>query len=181
LHLLENSLVSALIDWDTKKWNRSLIEQYFLEEEREIILNIPLSPLLPKDKLIWRCTKNGDFSVRSAYHLGLDTQMAANPSSSMKSDDNEVWKVCWNSNVPHVVKTFIWLACYNLLPTKVNLCRRGVYEEASCPICLHEEETIEHIIWECASASDVWSGSNIKMQKERGQLPTNPLGGDPNV
>jgi hypothetical protein len=167
LHLPENSLVSELIDRDTKKWNRSLIEQHFLEEERETILNIPLSPLLPRDRLIWRCTKKGEFSVRSAYHLGLDIQTAEKPSSSMKSDDNEVWKVCWNSNVPPAVKTFIWRACHNLLPTRVNLRRRGVCEEASCPICLHEEETIEHVIWECASASDVWSGSSIKMQKCR--------------
>jgi hypothetical protein len=167
LHLPENSLVSALIDRDTKKWNRRLIEEHFLEEERAIILNIPLSPLLPRDKLIWRCTKKGEFSVRSAYHLGLDIQTAAKPSSSMKSDENEVWKVCWNSNVPPVVKTFIWRACHNLLPTRVNLRRRGVCEEALCPICLHEEETIEHAIWECASANDVWSESSIKLQKCR--------------
>jgi hypothetical protein len=121
LHLPENSLVSALIDRDTKKWNRSLIEQHFLEEEREIILNIPLSPLLPRDRLIWRCTKKGEFSVRSAYHLRLDIQTAAKPSSSKKSDNTKVWKVCWNSNIPPAVKTFIWHACHNLLPTRVNL------------------------------------------------------------
>ena len=146
LHLPENALVRELIDRDTKRWNISLIEQHFSKEEVETILNIPLSPLLLIDRLIWRCTKNGEFSMRSAYHLGLDIRMEANPSSSTKTDDNEVWKVCWNSNVPFAVKTFIWRACHNLLLTKINLCRRGLCEEVLCPICLQEEETIEHIV-----------------------------------
>jgi hypothetical protein len=73
--------------------------------------------------------------------------------------------VCWNSNVPPAVKTFIWRACHNLLPTRTNLRHRGVCEDVVCPICLQEEETTEHIIWECSSAADVWGASNIKLQK----------------
>ena len=101
-----------------------------MREEVEKILNIPLSPSLPKDRLIWRCTKNGEFFVKSAYHLRLDIQAGMNPSGSTMTADNEVWKVCWNSNVLLVVKMFIWCACHNLLPTRMNLCRRGVCEEA---------------------------------------------------
>jgi hypothetical protein len=112
----------------------------------ETILNIPISPSLPKDRLIWRCTKNGEFSVRSAYHLGLDIQAGMSPSSSSKKEDNEVWKVCWSGSVPPAIKMFVWRACHNLLPTKTNLCQRGVCVEAQCPICLQKEETIEHAI-----------------------------------
>jgi hypothetical protein len=150
---------------NTKGWNKNLIEQNFMREEMEIILNIPISPSLPKDRLIWRCTKNGEFSVRSAYHLGLDIQAGMSPSSSSKKDDNEVWKVCWSSNVPPAVKMFVWRACHNLLPTKTNLHRKGVCVEAQCPICLQEEETTEHAVWECPSANDVWGASTIKLQK----------------
>jgi hypothetical protein len=164
---LENSLVCELIDPDTKRWNKSLIEQHFMREEVEAILNIPLSPLLPKDRLIWRCTKNGEFSVRSAYHLGLDVRTEMNPSSSTKTGENEVWKVCWTSNVPPAVKTFIWRACHNLLLTRINLRRRGVCEDTRCPIFFLEEETVEHITWECSSASDVWGASTVKLQKCR--------------
>jgi hypothetical protein len=94
MHLPADSKVCDLIDRDTKRWNTSIIENNFLEEERETILNIPLSPFMPNDKLIWRCTKNGEFSVRSAYHLGLDIRTEENPSNSSKTGDNEVWKVC---------------------------------------------------------------------------------------
>lgn len=58
-------------------------------------------------------------------------------------------------------------ACHNLLPTKANLCRKGVCEEKICPICLQEDETVLHVTWECPAATDVWGGSTIKLQKWR--------------
>lgn len=64
--------VKDLIDQNTKWWNRSLISTTFLEEEAKVILNIPLSPLQPRDRLIWRCTTTGEFTVRSAYHMGME-------------------------------------------------------------------------------------------------------------
>lgn len=36
-----------------------------------MILGIPISPQLPKDSKIWAWTKNGKFSVRSAYEVAV--------------------------------------------------------------------------------------------------------------
>jgi hypothetical protein len=60
---------------------------------------------------------------------------------------------------------FIWKACHNLLPTKTKLFHRGVCENQSCPICLREDETVEHCVWDCLTANDVWGASVIKLQK----------------
>jgi hypothetical protein len=57
--------VSALIDQDNNAWNATTMKEFFWEEEANIILNIPLSQLKSRDRWIWRCTKNGDFSIRS--------------------------------------------------------------------------------------------------------------------
>ena len=73
--------------------------------------------------------------------------------------------MCWQLNVPSVVKMFIWRACHNSLPTKMNLYRRGVCDNTQCPICLQDAETIEHIVWECPSSNNVWGESTIKLQK----------------
>lgn len=35
------------------------------------------------------------------------------------------------------------------------------------PICAKEVETVEHVLWECAAAQDVWSGSSRKLQKSK--------------
>jgi hypothetical protein len=42
---------------------------------------------------------------------------------------------------------FLWRVCNNLLPTKMNLMRRGVVKDARCPICEREAETMTHILW----------------------------------
>ncbi|XP_059437059.1 uncharacterized protein LOC132170184 [Corylus avellana] len=60
---------------------------------------------------------------------------------------------------------FIWRACHNMLPTKSNLCKKKVLDSPSCPICHLEEESTEHILWYCPSASDVWSCGPITVQK----------------
>ncbi|XP_059440878.1 uncharacterized protein LOC132173397 [Corylus avellana] len=86
--------------------------------------SIPLSPLLPKDKLIWRCTANGQFSVRSAYHLAVEWQEEESGGPSNPGEGCDMWKVCWQLNVPNAVKVFVWRACHNILPTRANLFKR---------------------------------------------------------
>jgi hypothetical protein len=77
----------------------------------------------------------------------------------------EIWKMCWQLNVPNAVKMFVWKAGHNLLPTKANLLRRGVIKEAMCPICSRETETTKHILWECSSTNDVWGCGPVRLQK----------------
>lgn len=57
---------------------------------------------------------------------------------------------------PNVVKMFLWKTCNDLLPTKVNLLRRGVVPVALCPICMRDVDTAEHILWSFPSTQDVW-------------------------
>jgi hypothetical protein len=69
------------------------------------------------------------------------------------------------TQLPNAVKMFMGKACNNLLPTKANLLRRKVVDNALCPVYLREEETIEHLLWECSSAFDVWCDDPISLQK----------------
>jgi ribonuclease HI len=66
---------------------------------------------------------------------------------------------------PSVVRVFLWKACSNILPTKINLHKRGIVEDSLCPICKQEDESVEHILWTCESARDVWAECNSKLQK----------------
>jgi ribonuclease HI len=164
-----NSRVAELIDYVNRRWNVPLIEANFTEEEAEVIKNIPLSPCLPRDRLIWRGTKNGIFTVRSAYHMEVERQALAKGECSNPGEEEEAWKVCWHLNIPNAAKMFLWRACHNLLPTKMNLVKRGVIKEGSCPIYLRADETVEHALWECPSASDVWSSGPVSLQKSGNQ------------
>ncbi|KAF5466911.1 hypothetical protein F2P56_016793 [Juglans regia] len=53
----------------------------------------------------------------------------------------------------------------NLLATRKNLMTKRIVEDARCPICLQEEETVLHVLWQCPAANDVWSGSVKSVQK----------------
>ena len=96
----------------------------------------------------------GIFSVRSAYFLEMNNAASIRGSTS-RSDAGTEWKACWKLNVPNVVKLFLWKALHNLLPTRVNLTRKGIIKDTSCPICGLGEETVSHILWDCSTSQDV--------------------------
>jgi hypothetical protein len=67
-----------------------------------------------QDEAVWRCTKNGKFSVSSAYKLFFitNTQFACA-------------KPIWRSKAPMRCKFFMWLAVHKRCLTADNLERRG--------------------------------------------------------
>lgn len=63
--------MNLLIDPDTKTWTFNLISKLFTSEVGSSICNIPLSLLGAKNKQTWKPTKNGLFSVKSAYAIEM--------------------------------------------------------------------------------------------------------------
>lgn len=141
--LADDARMANLIDQDTKWWNLNLISKVFQEEEAWVIRQIPLSPQQPRDLLIWRCTTNDNFIVRSAYHMGKEMQLTRQGGSSKRRDDDTVWKAIWNLKTPNVVKMFIWRACNNFLPTN-KLIQTGC--TSWCSMSYLWEVTIIHIL-----------------------------------
>lgn len=50
----------------------------------------------------------------------------------------------------------VWIILKGRLLTNVECGRRHLTNDTACPICLEEEETIKHLLWDCGVASDVW-------------------------
>jgi hypothetical protein len=163
--LTSDAKVSSLIDEETCWWNFQLVQDNFNREVADFICNIPVFPQRQQDKLIWAGTKNGVFSVRSAYHLALDKKERNRGSCSYEEHSKRLWKIVWKVEVPTVAKVFLWKACSNILPTKLNLFRKGIVPDALCPICDLYEETVKHVLWTCEAAKDVWSACRIRIQK----------------
>ena len=98
-----------------------LIDTIFYPFEASIIKAIPLSFRRPDDSLIWTRNKSGTFTVRSAYLLQtkLERDLKENQaSSSNPSQLHSFWDGIWSTQVPPKVKTFIWRACHDSLPSR---------------------------------------------------------------
>ncbi|XP_042954503.1 uncharacterized protein LOC122290886 [Carya illinoinensis] len=114
---------------------------------------------------MWSGSAKGVFSVKSAYHLEHSRVKAGKGEYSMMAEAEQVWESIWKLNVQGVVKHFLWKACHDLLPTRLNLFKKRVIECNKCPVCENEVETTIHAVWCCPAASDVWAESDSPVQK----------------
>ena len=65
----EFPMISTLIDPITEWWNVNLVRATFLPFEADTIPRIPLSHSMSKDKVIWLGNSQGEFTLKSAYHI----------------------------------------------------------------------------------------------------------------
>ena len=71
-----------------------------------------------------------------------------------------MWSGLWRLKVPNKVKTFTWWACYESLPTMVNLARRRVVISNSCTSCNIVPKTMIHALWGYEKMKGAW-GTNF--------------------
>ncbi|KAK3226415.1 hypothetical protein Dsin_006277 [Dipteronia sinensis] len=124
--------VSDLID-SPGKWNEPLIKRYFLPQEAELILSIPLSVHQKRDSVLWHFDRKGSFTVKSAYRVAISAIRSYEASCS--SGPHPWWKKLWSLPLPNKIKIFCWRVCRNILPTKDLLYRRGIIDSALCMFC----------------------------------------------
>lgn len=112
--------VLELIDWRVKAWDRELIVAAFHREDAEAILRIPMSHRLVSDAMTWLYTKNGEYTVRSGYHITQSIlKLEKDLGESLKVEGGSlVWAKVWKMKVPNKIRVFAWRACQNILPTR---------------------------------------------------------------
>jgi ribonuclease HI len=132
----------------------------FLPYDAEAILKIPLSDRSPPDRLVWHATRDGNFSVRSGYHMLLMNSRTTNPECSRQGEPGPLWKTIWATRVPVKVRTFLWKACHESLPTKAGLFKWKVVPHPYCDHCHGAIEDTLHALWSCPALSQVWQASN---------------------
>ncbi|XP_024626573.1 uncharacterized protein [Medicago truncatula] len=143
-----DACVKELIDEDTKQWNREVIFANFERDVAQNIVNTPLSMRLPADKLVWHWEKDGEFSVRSAYHLLCEEKARLQPGPSTPQRD-KLWKEIWRAPIPNKIKNFMWRLAKNILPTRTNLKNKGILLDLQCPLCHVENESSHHLFLKC--------------------------------
>lgn len=167
LHLLElikcwdetfPNTVSDLIDWSNWSWKYDLISQVFWQVDVHHILQVPFGAPEVEDRIVWAYSKSGNFTVRSCYHNLISGKLRVKvASTSIPGTILAHWDWIWGLRVPPKVRTFLWRACHEILPTRVPLMRRHVGSNPSCEFCSREAETEAHIFFSCPLFSSIWS------------------------
>ena len=106
-----------LVNRDTWQWDRRKIKDIFAPRTRLDILAIPLCRNRSRDSLVWKENSKHEFTVKIAYKVAMRLRQQTDIEHSRAQVDRKWWKMIWAINVPSKVKSFMWRACSNILPT----------------------------------------------------------------
>jgi hypothetical protein len=109
------------------------------------------------DYIAWNYTKNGVFSVKSAYHLKneLGMNQAGRAGPSISTDDHRGWLNLWAADVPGKVKIHVWRLIKNGLAVGDELHRRNIKHWVRCAAC-YRDESMLHRFWKCPHSMQTW-------------------------
>lgn len=150
-----------------------MVRKIFFEHEANSILAIPLSPSFPHDSRIWAYTSSGRFFVASAYRVALHVISQRKGDCGEGSDPRQIhsfWKFVWQLQVPNKIRSFVWRACRDILPTKSNLMQRHILQENICEACGLEVEDSGHLFWRCSKTQEVWAVSGLVRDLKIGRI-----------
>ncbi|XP_010495306.1 PREDICTED: uncharacterized protein LOC104772378 [Camelina sativa] len=153
--------LTQFMDSQSNSWNRDRLVEHFDPGDVALIEAIPFSSLPLKDSFGWHFTKSGKYTVKSGYEtarLGMsNTFQAVGCGPEITPLIAKVWQV----HCPPKLRHFMWQVLSGCVPVNANLCRRGINCEVGCTRCGAEVETINHAIFRCPPARQVWALAHV--------------------
>ena len=146
-----------------------MIRELVAAEDVDRIMEIQPSRLGRKDGYTWKHTKSGSYSVKSGYDIineqrkATDTGVVEEP--SVKKLKKEVWKLKTSRKIKH----FIWQALAGFVTTASRLCDRHCATDRTCLRCGAEEETINHLLFECPPSATMLGA--FRYPNDSGRIP----------
>lgn len=144
--------VHHLISYDSKSWNEPLIRELVRASEVLKIMSLKPSQLGRKDGYKWKHTKSGAYTVKAGYEHANEQRRALMEQSVSDPSVMKLKKEVWKLRTSRKIKHFIWQALSGFVTSASRLCDRHCATDRSCLRCCAEEETINHILFECPPA-----------------------------
>ena len=89
--------------------------------------------------------------MKSRYQLLCKECGSESASASNGAASKHFWTNLWKMTVPNKVKTFMWRACNDSLPTMKQLVQKTIISSSICASCLYTPEDTLHALWGCAN------------------------------
>lgn len=158
IHSTYPEMVGDIIDWSTGAWDFNHLNDHFWSIDVTRIAKVPVGTINFADCPFWFFSPHGKFTVRSCYYKILFSKLGSDTSTSGAPPilSNSEWRWIWNLELPPKVRTFLWRACNDILPVKVNLMRRHIGGDPYCPFCRKGLEYTSHLFFECEVFKDIW-------------------------
>ncbi|XP_018436376.1 uncharacterized protein LOC108808772 [Raphanus sativus] len=112
------------------------------------------------DGYAWNYTKSGVYSVKSGYARLQKTKMCEAEDQVLQPSITGLQSHVWSIPAPGKMKHFMWQALTGCIATTEKLAYRHLSTDMSCPRCGDSEETINHLLFECPLALQVWALSD---------------------
>jgi len=108
-----------------KSWDTTKLSQILLQHLVRLVLAVPIPLTNMEDSFCWGFTGSGDFTTKFATWRAHDNI----------THDQESWKFnwIWKLNVMPKIRIFLWQLCHNVLPTRANLLRKGIFVDPVSP------------------------------------------------
>lgn len=143
-------------------WDVAKLNQHFMHEDTEVILQIPIPSNQYEDEILWHYDKRGEYTVKSGYQVALKTNFPDAPSNSKGSSKH--WSALWSLELPEKIKIFMWKTSKNILPTFENLWKRKCLQDLICQRCSGGVETSYHALTGCKVAKKIWDYAPFPFQ-----------------
>ncbi|KAG7583244.1 Endonuclease/exonuclease/phosphatase superfamily [Arabidopsis suecica] len=153
--------VSDLIDWRKRDWDPQKLSEHFFPADILRIKKIrPVTEL--EDFYSWKYNKSGDFSVKSAYWLASQScNLQVRLQAEQRPSTNELKAKVWKLKTDPKIQVFLWKALNGSLPVAKAMKCRGMKVDERCQICGEDEESVNHVLFTCSYARQVWALSDI--------------------
>ena len=112
------------------------------------------------DGYAWNFTKSGAYSVKSGYHRLQKAKLGDDEAHIVQPSITGLQSHVWSIPAPGKMKHFMWQALTGCIATTERLAYRHLGTDRSCPRCGDPEETINHLLFECPPALQVWALSD---------------------
>lgn len=112
--------MADLLNEEHDGWNLQLLNDNFLPFEAQQIAQIPIHNER-RDKFVWWENKNGEFSVKSAYHFLKQRKSVQQSNQSIMPQHSKVWSKLWKlRTIPRHVH-LIWRVLHDRIPVRMAL------------------------------------------------------------
>lgn len=154
-------MVKDLIDPATRGWSLLKLEQLFYPADIEKIPKIKPAVYIPET---WKYNRNGAFSVNSESWLASqDKHKDIIRETAMQASINEIKKQSWKLRTLPKIKMFLCKVVSDALPVADMIMTRGMKIDSRCQVCDLEGESINHVLFSCIVARQVWAVSNFPL------------------